>query len=343
MLSRALLALACTGLFGCGTVGYLAHVSLGQLGVLLDREALTPDRIAALSPGERARVAAIQRALAFGESLGLAPSTSYRHLVDGGPDDALQVVVAAPPDRLEPVTWWFPIVGSVSYRGYFDGERARAFARELEDAGFDTYVRPAALYSTLGWFDDPIPRALLAWPEIAVIDTALHELVHETVFVASDVAYNEALATFIAHEATLRLLAERPDAAAEARRRFADQRRFARLMRELGEELRVTYAALDGLGPQAVRQAQAREARASVFARFQGERFGAQTWETTRYRRFPELRLSNAYVVAQSTYLAELDCFGAWLDALDGDLPRFIARVREEPGARPDELEACGP
>ena len=145
----------------------------------------------------------------------------------------MSVVTAAPADKLEAVTWWFPIVGSVSYRGYFAPERAKEFAADLAADGYDVYVRPATLYSTLGWFDDPLPRNLLAWQEEDLIDVAVHEQVHVTVYVPSDVTYDESLASFIAHKATLAQLADRPELAQRARDAFADELTYARMVNAL--------------------------------------------------------------------------------------------------------------
>lgn len=239
----------------------------------------------------------------------------------------MHVVVAAPANRLEPVTWWFPVSGRVSYRGYFDPQRAQRFASDLAADGLDTYVRPAPLYSTLGFFDDPIPRDALSWPEPELVDTILHELVHQTVFVPGDVEYDEALATFVAHRATAAFYARESDQAAHAAAAFADELTFARLLDGMRAELEVAY--------RGVNDAQvARERRAPIFARYQGEAFASAPWRTQRYRRFPELELSNAWVVANRTYVALLPCFEAELAALGGDLAAFVRAHRDAPGHR---------
>jgi predicted aminopeptidase len=301
--------------------------------LLLAREPLDAERIARLEPAERRGAEAVRAALATGDALGLAPSGSYRSLVDRGGAPIVTVVVGAPVDRIEPIRWWFPIVGSVPYRGYFEPERARAFAASLAEDGHDSYVRPALLYSTLGWFDDPVPRALLALDPLLVQDTLVHERVHETVFLADDVAYNEGLATFVAHQALLRELTQNPEQLARAQQLFADERRFGAWIERLAAELESLYARVSS--PQ-----EARREREAVFARFRGPELAAAGFETDRFGGLASVELSNAFVVAQRTYLAELPCFERELEALGGDLVAFVARHREAPGRH---VDGCAP
>ena len=314
-------------------LAYLAHVGAGQLRLLWSRESPTPERLAALPPEERAGYEAFQRALRFGESLGLAHTTSYRQLTDTGRDWLVQVVTAAPANALEPITWWFPIVGSVSYRGYFDPERAQRFAAELAARGLDVYLRPSPLYNTLGWFEDALPRSMLRWPEEELVDTAIHEQVHQTVYVASDVAYDESLATFIAHRATLTELRDRPEVVERARAAFADELTYARMLNELRAELDALYAAKPT--PD-----EARARRAPIFARYQEQVYPAQPWQTRRFARFPKLALSNAWVVGNRDYLGLVPCFERELAELGGDLSAFVRAHRDRPGHRPPGCEA---
>jgi predicted aminopeptidase len=293
-------------------------VASGQVRLLLDREALDETRVAALDAGERRGVETLARARAFADAIGLEPSASHTRMVDRGDGPLVTIVVAAPVDRLEPVTWWFPITGRVPYLGFFDPARAEREAERLRAAGNDVWLRPAALYSSLGWFDDPVPRSLLSAEPIVLFETIVHERVHETVFVRGDVAYNEALATFVGHEATLAWLADRPGDRERARGRHAARLRFAGAVERLAVELEALYAGTAGH--------EAGTAREAVFARHR--------------RELGDAPLSNAWVVAQRTYLGDLPCFGAELRALGGDLAAFVERHRGEPGRRD---AACGP
>jgi predicted aminopeptidase len=298
---------------------------MGQLRYLRDREVLDAERIELLSEEERRGLELLRRAQDFGTQLGLARSQSYRHVIDRDRDSAVLVVVAAPKHRLEPVTWWFPIVGRIAYRGYFDSKRAVKFDVELRSRGLDTYVRPALMYSTLGWFDDPIPLAVLRWPEVDLADVVLHEQVHETIFVAGKSDYNEALASFIGMQATLAFFEDDAEKHAEAKRIFGDRLRFARLIADLSDELRTLYERIET--PE-----EAVDVRAEVFRRYQREIYPALVWQTQRYDGFVETRLTNAYLVAQGTYTRLLPCFERQLAEQSGDLRAFIAAHRESPG-----------
>jgi len=314
-------------------LAYLAHAGAGQVRLLWSRESLDAKTIAALPPGEREDYEAFRSALAFGESLGLAHTTSFTRLADTGKDWLVQVVTAAPANKLDPVTWWFPIVGSVSYRGYFDAERAQAFAAELRGQGLDVYVRPSPLYTTLGWFEDPLPRPILRWPIEEVVDTAIHEQVHLTVYIESDVAYNEGLATFVAHQATAAFFRDRPEIAERALASFADELTYARMLNDLRAGLDALYAS--GPTPD-----EARERRAPIFARYQREVYAAQPWRTKRFAGFQTLSLTNAWVVGNRDYLGLVPCFGKELAELGGDLGAFVRAHREKPGHRPPGCEA---
>jgi predicted aminopeptidase len=315
-------------------VPYLFHLGAGQLRLILDREPITPELEKQLTDAERRGLAILRQASEFGETVGLARSTSHRHLLDRQGRGLLTVVTAAPRDRLEAVTWWFPIVGRVPYRGYFDPETARSFSLSLEAKGLDTYVRRASLYSTLGWFDDPVPRSLLRAEPYDIADTALHERVHETIFLPGDGPYNEAIAVFVAHETVLRLYETEPELRRAAARSFDDDRQFARLLDRLARELEALYAL--GLGPDAIL-----EGRRKIFERFRTAEFEAVSWQTERYAVFPSAPLSNAYVVARRTYLADLPCFAAELLTLEGNLGAFVRSHTEQPGRRAAPDGSC--
>src|SRR5262249_3532058 len=90
------------------------------------------------------------------DSLGLKVGHSFATYSQLAHDTLVLVLSVAYRDRLDNYRWWFPVVGSVPYKGYFDFATARAVEQSFQRRGFDTYLRPASAFSTLGWFNDPL-------------------------------------------------------------------------------------------------------------------------------------------------------------------------------------------
>src|SRR2546423_3493564 len=103
---------------------------------------------------EKLRVVLAARAYAK-DSLRLRTKDSFTTYSRLDHDTLVLVVSAAYRDTLKPYTWWFPIVGRVPYKGYFDFAAAKKDAQNLAADGFDVYVRPSDAFSTLGFFNDP--------------------------------------------------------------------------------------------------------------------------------------------------------------------------------------------
>jgi predicted aminopeptidase len=160
----------------------------------------------------------------FAEDEGLDVGGSYEQISDTSGLIRAWVVTAAYQDRLEPFQWRYPIVGRIPYRGYFDAEKAKRFAQTLEGDELDTYIVEASGYSTLGWFDDPLPSGLLDAGKVVLASTVIHELVHQTLFVPDHVAFNETLASVIESRLAIDFFEERADAeAVDAARRRRQQ------------------------------------------------------------------------------------------------------------------------
>src|SRR5713101_7359075 len=68
---------------------------------------------------------------------------SYSSVTELANPPIVYVLTAAPRTKLEPYTWWFPIVGRVMYKGYFNLGEAKQEAQRLEAKGYDIYIRTA--------------------------------------------------------------------------------------------------------------------------------------------------------------------------------------------------------
>ena len=194
-------------LSGC----YLVRQGAGQLDLLLNArpvdEVLADPR---LPEEQRSRLDLVRVVKAFGiREMGLAPSGSYERYYDTGGKPVTWVVTACRKDRFEPYTWWFPIVGTVPYKGFFAREDAEAEAKGLRELDLDVHVSPTAAYSTLGWFSDPVLSTMLAYSEEDLANLILHELTHGTVWLPGGVDFNEGLASFVGGQGALEFFRKR--------------------------------------------------------------------------------------------------------------------------------------
>ncbi len=215
--STAALFLLLTLVSGC----YLGHVALGQLRLLRARVPIS--RVLAdpaTSDEERERLSLVLEVRDYARDLGLDVGEQYTSFAPWPGDRLVTAVVAARPGSLEPEGFWFPLVGRVPYKSYFETRLASREAEALRAQGLDVCLSAVPAYSTLGWLGDPLTGPLLRAPRTDLVATVIHELVHATVYVRDQPDFNEGLASFVGEEGALAFFAARdgPDAASAARR-----------------------------------------------------------------------------------------------------------------------------
>lgn len=141
------------------------------------------------------------------DSLGLDQSGSYESFYDQLGKPILWVVTASEPYQLVAKQWHFPILGTFSYKGYFEKDRADSTQSDLKKAGWDTRIGEVSAWSTLGFLNDPILSSFLDKPVGSLAELLIHELTHGTLFVKNSLEYNENLADFVGEYGALRFLA----------------------------------------------------------------------------------------------------------------------------------------
>ena len=245
-----MIAILCAGLAGC-EAGYLTRAAYEQGRLLWNRHPIAQELARRdLDPDLREKLETVIKVGRFAQDqLGLNVGTSYRTVTQVDEGAIIWVVMAAPKDSLKPYTWWFPIVGAVPYRGYFDAAQANAEAAEFQDEGYDTLVRSAVAFSSLGFFSDPLLSNLLKLDRVQLAGVIFHELFHRTYYLASDAMFDESAATWVGDRAAAEYFASaggRDCADAISARaivqsdlRFADflQREEARLLTLYGSNL----------------------------------------------------------------------------------------------------------
>ncbi len=313
---------ACCAVSGC----YYLHIAAGQLEMNRRRE---PIAELAVSPATdealRRRLAFAARARDFAMTeLGLPDNGSYRTYADLGRSYATWNLFAAPEFSVEPLRFCYPVAGCVSYRGYFDEDRAGRAAARLARKGFDVYVGPSIAYSTLGHLEDPVLNTMLAYGDTELAALIFHELAHQAVYAPGDSDFSEAFASVVEREGVGRFLAASGQDAEIGR--FLERRGLEERLAALMAESRARLAALydEGAPPGRVRAEKAAEferLRATLAAE------GAP----------PAGALNNARLVAVSAYYRCVPMLAGELARLGGDLPAFYAEMRrlaKDPAAR---------
>ncbi len=266
------------------------------------------------------------------QALALPDNASYRRYADLGRDAAVWNVTAAAPDALQLHRWCFAIAGCVGYRGYFALSDAQAQAKQLADAGFEVHVYPVPAYSTLGYLNwlggDPLLNTFVLWPEGELVGLLFHELSHQRIYLASDMAFNESYATAVQRLGTSAWLRQSPTAAAAAPAwQAAEQRR--RAFRTLTQKTRAALETLYAASPAPSAHALA-TAKSQIFGDFRARYQGLRTqWLASN----PALLSGAAAQALQrlDLWVAEANnaSFGA-LTAYDLWVPAFIALFEQQ-------------
>lgn len=316
LLSLALL------LGGCGSLEYYAQSVGGQLDVVaasLPLEEVLEDPETPVAVRDKLQVLPSIRRFAVTE-LALPESDSYRHYADLRREAMVWNVVAAPADSLRPRSWCYPVLGCMSYRGYFDQDAALTYAEGLAAAGWDTAVEPVPAYSTLGWFSDPLPSTVISWPLADIAGLVFHELAHELLYVDGDSGFNEAYATLVEKEGVNRWLLQ--SGTREQRERWVlrerRRREFLQLLSVTRDRLGDLYAT--PIGREAILE---RKTEILEMLREEYRALKASWGGYTGYDRWMQRPLNNAHLASVSTYHAMVPAFREILRQSDGDMAVF--------------------
>ncbi|MBA3340267.1 MAG: aminopeptidase [Gemmatimonadaceae bacterium] len=240
-------------------------------------------------------------------------------------DTLVLVLSAAYRDRLEPYTWWFPIVGRVPYKGYFDFGEARRAAKSLYDEGYDVALRPSGAFSTLGFFNDPLLSTTLSRDSLELVNTVIHEVTHNTFYAPDQAVFNESFASFVGARGAAAFFRSRGqnEAAAKVDAEWEDDKLLGAFWSALSQSLESAYA----------RHPESKAAR--ILARdtvYLNARRALVSDIGPRLRTISPLYvqsvpLDNASLLARRVYAKELDLFDAVYLREGRDLKRSIGRI----------------
>lgn len=310
---------------------YLVRAAWEEGKILRGRQPIT--RLVAdatIDPLTRAKLALVLEARRFAEdSLGLPAKDAYTQYTALERDTLVLVLSGARMDALVAKTWWFPVVGRLPYKGYFDVDAARRAELELAAEGYDTYLRPASAFSTLGWFNDPLLSSTLRADSVDLVNTVIHELTHNRYFAKGEAVFNESFANFVGARGAEWFFRTRGDTVlAEASvQRWADDRVLAAYWAQLYRSVDSAFRAHPGDSLREQRIA----LRDSFYvdARRVLRDSVAPLWRTIDAGYADRVRLDNAALLARRIYLTDLERFEAVYDSAGRDVRAAIEMLIE--------------
>jgi len=310
-------------LFACSGPSYYLQAITGQWQLMHARQDIqmllsNPDSHSELVQN----LQTAELILAFADTeLGLSAGTSYTSYVELDREALVWNVVASKEFSLEAKTWCFLVAGCVPYRGFFAQSKAEQSAMRLRNKGMDVLVAPAAAYSTLGWFKDPLLSTMFSGSETRLAAFLFHELAHQRLYLKDDGQFNESYASFV-EETGLQawLILQQQQAELKNWQKAQKARKeFSLLVAKLRDELGDLYRSDQS-------DATKRQLKADAFGAFSlsYEQLRDDSWHGKRYyANWFEQPLNNARIALFSTYEGSQCAFQDLLDQAQGNLQEF--------------------
>jgi predicted aminopeptidase len=327
---------AAAALSGCD-FGYIARGAYEEARLLWNRKPISGEiSDPTVTPEVRQKLETVLAVREFArDHLGLKAGGAYTTVAEVDRGAVVYVVMAAPRDSLEPYEWWFPIVGYVPYRGYFSEEKAHAKADAMEAQGYDTLVRPAVAFSSLGFFNDPLLSNLLKLDRVELAGVITHELFHRTYFLPGNVIFDESAATWVGSRGAIEFFKasegeSSPDTAA-ARGVYESDLKFAAFLLQAEAKLLRIYGSGMQHDEMMKRRETAFEEIKHDYAKLKPNLSGLERFDLDKEP------LNNAVLLNYLIYFHDLDNFAALERVEGGDVPVTIERIIGLAKAHPDD------
>ncbi len=311
-------------LVGCTQARYYGQAVVGQLSLLAAREPVAEVLADAnTEPGLAARLAVSQRMLSFLQArLHLNPAKRYRSYVQLDRSAVVYNLVVTPNLSVDPLTWCYPFVGCAPYRGYFRESAALRASQRYLDKGLTTHVGAVPAYSTLGWFEDPLLSTFIFWPDAELVELLAHEVAHSKLWVSSDVAFNEAFASFVGQQAAhLWSVSQDPAGLAEYLQRRQSWHQLRAQLLALRQALQKIYQSAASAAVQQARAAAAYQALRDCYAA-KRDQLGAGRYDTY------VAGLNNAALAALATYANFQPAFARLFETANQQWPAFYTAAQ---------------
>lgn len=330
-----LMALAGCGPYGLSEWNYVISAGSGHLGLLvtavpidqgLDDPTLTDE--------QREKLVLVIAARDYaGQVIGLNVGENYQTFVNLHGEPLAWNLSASPKDKIEAYVWDLPIVGPISYLGFFTLDETTEERDRLVAEQYDTLIYEVDAYSTLGLLPDPVTTALLKRPVYGLADTIFHELTHATVYSGRSTVFDESVAVFVARTATRVFFADHygpdSDMVRTARENYEDTDRFNAFLADLRRQLEQLY----GGDLSREEKIAAREPIFDAARQRVGDELLPQMHHPELYEQYKDLNFNNAFMLVNARYNTDLDLFAAIYEQTGRDWSRTLDLLRQAAAA----------
>ncbi|MCB0350696.1 MAG: aminopeptidase [Bdellovibrionales bacterium] len=324
VLLRLALLLLCPPLLSGCLFTYLVRSGYDQAQLLNNREPIEKVlKENKLTPEQRQKLELTVKIRDFATTkLHLKPTNSYTTFVDLKRPYVTYIVTVAKKWELEPHLFWYPIVGSLPYKGFFKKEAAEEEAQSFDQNKFDVMVRGVSAYSTLGWFEDPLLSSMISGEDHHLVNLIIHESTHTTLYIKSQADFNEQLATFVGNIGTEIYYKQKEGENSSTLKIIANENSDEKIFSEfISSELKSLAAWYKTL-PE--KNETARLQRFSeIQTRFKTEI--APKMKTKQYAGFANMKLNNATLLYFKTYVYDLNLFQKLYEHFGKNLNDFLA------------------
>lgn len=328
-LFRALVVGCCLPfLSACADIAYMGQSATGHLGLVWRARPL-PELIEDASQPERLRsqLSAARDIRRFAvEQLGLPDNRSYTRYVDTGQPYVVWNVMATDELSLKLKGFCFPVLGCISYKGFYSEADAHALAAQLREQGLEVAVGGVPAYSTLGWTPDPLLNTFVFYPRAELARLMFHELAHQQIYIADDTAFNESFATAVEEVGVeLWLRVNGDEEQARLYREFDGRRKgFQQLLLQTRQGLKTLY---DSDASDEAKRAGKQRLFAQLRQRYEALRDGQ--WKGyTGYDRFFQQDVNNARLAGMGLYSQWVPAFKSIYEQCQARFDCFYERVR---------------
>ena len=261
------------------------------------------------------------------EELGLKDTSNYTRYVSLDRDYLASVVSATKPDSFTRHEWWYPVVGRLPYKGFFNTNDAKKEATRLRRRDLDVWVRGVDAFSTLGWFSDPLYSYMKNYSPYHLADLIIHESLHATIFLRGQAQFNEELAEFVGSEGARLYIEKRFGINSPEYQKMLDSQSDSAVYVSFIQEL---IAELDVLYKSDLDKEKKLEQKEFIIGEYK-RRFETEydnLFKSDNYRGFINLPINNAYLELFRLYYAGGSYLKDLYERSGSDLPRFITAAK---------------